>query len=152
MNTTPQTPPPDSLGSPSRSRSLPSELERVQNLFDFLQGEVPQGCRYKKTHQPKLTANQAWTVIWWLGNEYWKVPDYIERCDVCGSLYDSESEGDCLDFGKAPYHFCDSCMCAEKYGRKVRSKLNPENASRKSSMEPIEENGKSPDAGEKGKA
>lgn len=97
-----------------------TELERTNDLFAFLQGEVPKGHKYKRSHQPKLTADQAWTVIWYLGNEYWQVPDYIERCDVCGDLYDSQREGSCLDYGKAPYGFCDSCENGEEYVKKMR--------------------------------
>lgn len=102
-----------------------SELERTQELYDLLRGKTPGNCRYKKSHQPKLTDDQAWTVIWWLGNQYWQVRDYIERCCVCGDLYDSEREGDCLDYGRAPYHFCDSCISSDAYVKKAAR--NPEN-------------------------
>jgi len=59
---------------------------------------------------PQLTADQAWTVIWYLGNQYWQVPDFIERCDVCGDLFDSEQEGGYHEEGP-PYHYCDTCWC-----------------------------------------
>lgn len=99
-----------------------SELERVEGLFSFLQGTCPEGCKIPPSHLPKLTPDQAWTVVWWLGSEYWKVPDYVERCDVCGDLYNSHKEGDCLDFGKSPYHFCGSCEEGEVYAKKRRSR------------------------------
>ncbi len=104
-----------------------SDLERTEELFQFLQGNIPDGYKIKRQHQPKLTADQAWTVIWYLGNQYWQVTDRIERCCVCGDLYDANSEGDCLDFGKAPYHFCGSCEYTEAYAKKQRSRANPEN-------------------------
>jgi hypothetical protein len=105
------------------------ELQRTRDLFAFLQGEIPKGCSYKRKHQPKLTADQAWTVIWWLGNEYWQVKDYIEGCCVCGDLYDTQREGDCLDYGKAPYHFCESCRDGDEYAKKMRR--NPDKEQRK---------------------
>ena len=94
------------------------ELERVEELFAFLQGQMPDDTHVAKSHRPKLSADQAWTVIWYLGNEYWQVPDYIERCDLCGELFNSEAGGACLDYGKAPYHFCDNCICTPEFERK----------------------------------
>jgi hypothetical protein len=85
--------------------SDPTELEKTQELFNFLQGEVPESCKIDEAHIPKLTPEQAWTVIWYLGNQYWQVRDYIERCDICGDLYNSEESGDCLDFGDAHTFF-----------------------------------------------
>lgn len=95
-----------------------SDLERTEELFAFLQGKLPKGFVVPAKEHPKLTADQAWTVIWFLGNQYWQVSDHIERCDVCGDLYDSDSEGDCLDYGKAPYSFCDGCMTGSEYRTK----------------------------------
>lgn len=96
-----------------------SDLARAQELHEFLQGNIPEGYRLGRGNRPKLTAKQAWTVIWYLGNQFWKVPDHIERCDLCGGLYDSHNAGDCLDYGKGPYHFCDSCMWTETYHKKA---------------------------------
>lgn len=104
------------------------ELERTNELFAFLQGELPEGCKIARSHRPKLTADQAWTVIWWLGNEYWQVKDYIERCNICGDLYDSEREGDYLE-GKAPNHFCEGCLSDPAYAKKMRR--HPDKAQRK---------------------
>lgn len=115
----------DSSCSPSSVEA--SDLDRTEELYDFLQGKAPEGYKIRHGHMPKLTEKQAWTVIWYLGNQYWQVTDFIEKCCVCGSLYDSEREGRCLDFGKSPYHFCESCMDGDAYAKKRRSKLNPEN-------------------------
>ena len=95
-----------------------TELEKTQELFDFLQGSVPEGCKIEEAHIPKLTSEQAWTVVWFLGNQYWQVKDYINMCDVCGELYNSHESGDCLDFGDAPYFFCDGCMSCGEYTTK----------------------------------
>lgn len=96
------------------------DLERTQELYDFLRGNVPEGYLVDPSHQPKLTDDQAWTVIWYLGNQYWQVTDRVEKCDVCGDLYHSWQEGHCLDFGSAPYHFCESCMSTEEFRQKQR--------------------------------
>lgn len=98
----------------------PDDMERANELFAFLQGNSPKDCVIKRSHMPKLTPDQAWTVIWYLGNEYWRVPDYIERCCLCGELYDSNREGACLDYGKPPYHFCEQCQDGEKFVSKMR--------------------------------
>lgn len=95
------------------------DLANTLELFLFLQGMVPSGYNIPEERAPKLTADQAWTVIWYLGNKYWQVRDCIERCCVCGEIYDSERGGQCLDFGAAPYHFCDGCDEGAEYREKI---------------------------------
>jgi hypothetical protein len=101
------------------------DLKFTEELFQFLQGNAPEGYKIRRGHMPKLTPDQAWTVVWYLGNQYWQVTDRVERCDVCGSLYHSWQEGHCLDFGKAPYHFCDLCTLTDEFAKKENSRLNP---------------------------
>lgn len=103
-------------------------LERTQEVFDFLCGECPKGYRVSKSHMPQLTPDQAWTVIWYLGNQYWEVPDFIERCDICGALFDTNSSGSILDYGRAPHHFCDDCLDTDTWYRKARR--NPDRNAR----------------------
>lgn len=104
------------------------DLEKTEELFKFLQGIVPEGYHIQRGHVPKLTAHQAWTVIWYLGNQFWQVKDCIYRCDVCGDIYHSWQEGACLDYGKGPYFFCDSCMEKDVFRNKQNSRLNPDRA------------------------
>lgn len=96
------------------------DLARTEELFALLQGSVPDRCRIRADHIPRLTADQAWTVIWYLGNQYWQVTDCVERCDVCGDLYHSWQEGECMDFGNAPYHFCEGCREGDEARAKHR--------------------------------
>lgn len=110
------------------------DLERANELFEFLQGRLPEGICVPKSHKPKLTAAQAWTVIWHLGNEYWQVPDTIQRCGVCGDLFDSWRQGRTLDYGKAPYSFCDNCVDGEAFTKKMRR--NPDAEERKEYFRP----------------
>lgn len=102
------------------------DLDRTEELFRFLQGEIPKGYTITRGHVPKLTADQAWTVVWYLGNQYWQVTDRVERCDVCGALYHTSQEGRTLDYGRKPFHFCEFCMDTEEFNRKQNSRLNPE--------------------------
>lgn len=100
------------------------ELEFTEELFQFLQGKLPEGYSVPEVEVPRLSPGQAWTVIWYLGNQYRKVSDHIERCCVCGDLYDTWNAGSCLDYGDAPYNFCDSCMERDEFSQKMRS--NPD--------------------------
>jgi hypothetical protein len=102
---------------PKRTRL---NLEETVELFGFLQGNVPEGYTIPDDRIPQLTADQAWTVVWYLGNLYKEVNDEIERCDVCGTIFDSASDGMCLDFGDSPYHFCDSCEWSDEYAEKLK--------------------------------
>lgn len=95
-----------------------TDMEKIQELFGFLQGVIPEGYKIPRKSRLKLTAEQAMTVIWYIQNLHWQLPDNIERCDVCGDLYDSHAEGDCLDYGKAPYNFCGSCSSSWEYTQK----------------------------------
>jgi hypothetical protein len=88
------------------------DLKRTEELFAFLQGVLPKGYSIGGDKIPHLTPDQAWTVIWYLGEQHWQVPDCVKRCDVCDSLFDSKKEGGCLDDEKGPpWHFCESCWC-----------------------------------------
>lgn len=91
------------------AKHVVDDLKNTNVLFDLLQGQVPDDCKIEASRVPYLTPDQAWTVIWWLGNQYWQVTDYIERCDVCRDLFDTRCGGECLDWGEAPYHVCDEC-------------------------------------------
>ena len=73
-----------------------SNLDKMTELFEYLTDKsIPNGVCVKS--RPKLSANKAWSLIWFLQEVTRCLPDYIERCDVCGGLYDSEQEGYFLD-------------------------------------------------------
>ena len=70
--------------------------DKVNELFEFLtDGKVPEGVIIKS--KPKLSPNKAWNLTWFLQEITHCLPDHIERCDVCGGLYDSNQEGFWLD-------------------------------------------------------
>lgn len=68
------------------------ELEKVQAFYRWLQGgEPPERMSFKK--QPHLTADEAFSVIYYLQEELEILPDNIEKCRECGELFDSCNEG-----------------------------------------------------------
>ena len=94
-----------------------TDLEHVQQLYGFLQGKAPEGYRREP---PKLGAEAAWTAVWFAQNSQRRYSDEIERCGVCGDLFDSANGGGCLDYGKPPYHFCDECLYSSEYQEKKK--------------------------------
>jgi len=70
-------------------------VEAAEEFMGFLTGTVPPGFHLKS--MPKLTRDQAATVIYVL-QEHWRYfPDQIEQCRGCGSLFDSYSDGTYVD-------------------------------------------------------
>lgn len=111
------------MSSTKNEEKQPDPLEKTEELFNFLQGVVPSG--YSVLHPPNLSADQAWTVLWFIQNQYFQFPDHIERCDVCGRLYNSDAEGDVLDYGEPPHSFCDSCTYSPIYATKSATESDP---------------------------
>lgn len=74
------------------NRSL-SDLEKVDEFYRFLMGELPGSIHLPKVHKPKLTSKKAFAIIWYLQEHFSILPDSIEKCDNCESLYDSCSGG-----------------------------------------------------------
>ncbi len=91
--------------------------DKINILYEYLKGEkLPDGVYCK---MPKLTASKAFSVIWFLQEIMHCLPDNIEQCRRCKSLFDADSEGRILDdqygLGKGTLpkkywgHWCDSC-------------------------------------------
>lgn len=87
------------------------DLERIDEFYRFLQGNVPDGIRLKRGHKPKLSEKKAFAIIWYLQEHLPILPDMIERCDKCGELYDSYSSG--YHSEKKGKCFCDGCSVNE---------------------------------------
>ena len=67
-------------------------LEAVQKFYEWLQGgDSPDGISFKVN--PKLTAEEAFSVIYYLQEELEILPDHYEQCKECKCLYDSHTEG-----------------------------------------------------------
>jgi len=65
-------------------------LELVKEFFEFLQGNkaYPEGCILKS--RPKLSKNQAFSVIYVLQERMGLIPDKFELCAECGELFDTD--------------------------------------------------------------
>jgi len=57
--------------------------EQVSKLYEYLTGEF----------RPKLSQNKAFSLIYYLQETIHCLPDTIEKCDVCGELYNTDCEG-----------------------------------------------------------
>ena len=84
-----------------------TDVDRVQEFFDFLTGTVPDGISFGRGHQPKMSENKAWSVIWYLQEHFSIIPDHIERCSVCDVVFDSWKSGHYSE--KTGKHYCTGC-------------------------------------------
>jgi len=65
--------------------------DAVNELFSFLKGEgLPEGMECK---MPKLKPDMAFNVIWFLQEHMGILPDNIEMCQSCKSLFDTDCGG-----------------------------------------------------------
>lgn len=72
------------------------ELTDIEKFFDWLQGgECTENVNFAAT--PNLTADEAFSVIYYLQEVLKILPDKYERCKGCGEIYDSDMEGVCID-------------------------------------------------------
>ena len=94
-----------------------NDLEWMDEFYKFLQGKVPEEISIGRGHQPKLSEKKANTIIWYLQEHLRILPDNTERCDTCGSLYDSWSEG--IYWETKGKHYCGGCdyLVPENYDR-----------------------------------
>jgi hypothetical protein len=83
-----------------------SDLDWINCFYKWLQGEKPEHCNY--TIKGALTEDQAWSVIYYLQELLPVLPEYIERCDVCGELFDERDEGYYFSFDGT--NCCPACM------------------------------------------
>lgn len=63
------------------------DLNKTEELYAILQGEVPASCSIAADSIPRLTPDQAWTVIWY--------------------LFDTERGGQIRE--TEPFYLCDNC-------------------------------------------
>jgi hypothetical protein len=90
-----------------------SDVEWTDKLYQFLVKEV------------KLREKKAFSIIYFLQEYLPVIPDHIERCDVCGSLFDSYAVGHLSDLtGK---HYCsESCEPPRLYERELAAERKAE--------------------------
>jgi hypothetical protein len=69
------------------------DLEWINEFYEFLKGDIPEGIKIGKHSNPKITPKKAFTIIWYLQEHLRILPDHIEKCSCCNDLYDTHSEG-----------------------------------------------------------
>lgn len=84
-----------------------SDIEKMEEFYNFLQGECPDNLRFSRGNQPKLSHKKAFSIIYYLQEHLAVFPDRIEKCANCNELFDTWSEGlYCETKGK---HYCGWC-------------------------------------------
>ena len=104
----------------NNSKREDSDLEWIEEFYEFLQGECPESIHFVRGHQPKLSQKKAFSIIYYLQEHFPVFPDHIERCDNCGGLFDTNCSG--LYWETKGQHFCDGCeqLVPEHYDRGKR--------------------------------
>lgn len=85
-----------------------SDLEKLNEFYRFLTGEeMPEKISIGRGHAPKMSEKKAFSIIWYLQEHLSIFPDTIERCSVCGELFDTNSEG--IYWETKGKHYCEGC-------------------------------------------
>jgi hypothetical protein len=100
-----------------------TDLEWINEFYEFLQGVTPDGISVRA--KVKLTQRKAFSIIWYLQEHFPLLPDHIERCDTCGQLYDSWSQGRHSDLTDK-FYCNESCEPADLWEREQREELKAE--------------------------
>jgi hypothetical protein len=80
------------------------EMKQINTLYEYLQGNLPDGV---KCFAPKLSEEDAFSVIWFLQECINCLPQKHERCSICGEIYNSENEGHYSELNGESY--CGGC-------------------------------------------
>lgn len=94
-----------------------SDLEWITEFYEFLQGQIPESIHLSRGHAPKMTPKKAMAIIWYLQEHFPILPDHIEKCSNCDSLFDTWSSG--IYWETKGKHFCNGCehLVPENYDR-----------------------------------
>lgn len=84
-----------------------SDLEWINEFYGFLKGELPEEISTTRGYEPKMSEKKAYSIIWYLQEHLRILPANIERCNICGELYNSDSEG--IYWGTKGKHYCGGC-------------------------------------------
>lgn len=83
------------------------DIQWINEFYEFLQGNIPEEITLARGHNPNLSKNKAFAIIWYLQEHFPVLPDRIDKCDVCHELYDSWSSGHYSE--KQQKCFCSYC-------------------------------------------
>jgi formylmethanofuran dehydrogenase subunit E len=98
-----------------------SDIEKVREFYRFLTGEeTPEKISIVKGYKPKMSEKKAFSIIWYLQEHLSIFPDNIERCDICGELFDTNSEG--IYWETKGKNYCGACdyLVPQNYDRGKR--------------------------------
>ncbi len=82
-------------------------IEQTQELYEFLKGGIPEGFTLK-TWKPKLSEDEAFTIIYILQEKFKLIPDHYEQCKRCKEIFDMECGG--RHFDDPGINLGDCCM------------------------------------------
>jgi len=83
------------------------DVDWVQEFFDFLKGQTPEGVSFRRGHAPKISPKKAFAIIYYLQEHLPVFPDHIEMCWNCGKLFDSYLGG--VYWQSKERNYCDVC-------------------------------------------
>lgn len=97
-----------------------TDLEWIQEFYDFLQGECPKSIHLGRGRQPKMSQKKAFAIIWYLQEHFPILPYNIEKCGNCGELFDYDGGG--LYWESKKKFYCGACihLVPENYDRGKR--------------------------------
>ena len=100
---------------PVKGRKADWEIfSRLSLFFDFLKGDVPETITLQKPLN--LSDEDAFLIIWYLQEHFPIIPDNIEKCDNCNTIYDTYSGGYYSEDGNEIGHFfCSVCVDLAPY-------------------------------------
>ena len=92
-----------------------TDLEWITEFYKWLQGEKSETLTWG--FKPRLADKKAFEIIWYLQEQFSLFPDTIERCDICGDLFDRTNDGIYWESKKKFY--CGGCqyLVPENYDR-----------------------------------
>jgi hypothetical protein len=96
------------------------DQEWIQDFYNFLQGDCPEDLILQRGHQPKLSKKKAFAIIYYLQEILPIIPDSLEQCHNCGSIFDSDKEG--LYWQSKGRDYCGNCdyLVPENYDKGKR--------------------------------
>lgn len=100
-------------------------LEKTQELYEFLKGGIPEGFTLK-TWKPKLSEDEAFTIIYVLQEKFHLIPDHFENCARCKEIFDMECEG--THYEDPGINLCEGCIDPIFYLESSQDADTPEKA------------------------
>ena len=88
---------------------MKNEIQLLKNNDHIVQADVEWISGFYEYLQEKerLNKTKAFRIIYYLQEHLPILPDHIEKCDRCGDLYDSDSEG--YHSEKRGKFYCGNC-------------------------------------------